>query len=90
MSDLQPIRQDSFGFFGARSNSTQHFPLGRWIVNFTNELGSQIHIAVVNRKPDAVRIEIFGPDSRSTNRITRMEAVALRNALDAALNGGRE
>lgn len=55
-------------------------------IRFTNERGNRIE---VGSKPgsasDLIEFWLRGPNSETTNEITRKEAMALRNALDAAL-----
>lgn len=86
-SSLIPIRVDSYGSSGPRCSSTNWYPLGRWLLDFRNEYNNLIQIEVINKSDKSVQINIRGPSSRSTNAITRVEAEALRNVLNVALDG---
>lgn len=88
MSDLIPIRVDSYGSSNSRSSSSSWYPEGRWLLDFKNEYGRAIQMEVINKDERNVRINIRGPSSRSTNSITRIEAMALRNMLNVALSDG--
>lgn len=50
--------------------------------SFVNELGNLITIEITELPEDYINISIEGPKSISTNCITKMEAIYLRDMLE--------